>query len=84
MAVTRMRVRQIKDVEVPGLGKRIKEARVRISNQKSLERICEEVDLSRTYWYDLEKEKIKGTLSIEKLRLIEKALEVDFGIQIED
>lgn len=75
-----LRVRQIKEVEVEGLGDRIRSARLAIAQQKSLERICEEVGVSRTYWYDLEKEALKGTLSIENLRKIEKALGIDFGV----
>jgi hypothetical protein len=37
--------------------------------------------VSRTYWYDIEKETLKGALSIENLRKIEEALEVDFGVE---
>jgi len=49
-----------------------------------LDQICEEVGVSRTYWYDLESERIKGTLSIENLRKIEQALGADFGIKFSD
>ena len=83
MLDSRMRIRQIRDVEVHGLGDRIKAARVAISNEKSLEQICGEVGLSRTYWYDLEKESLKGTLSLENLRKIEAALKVDLGVKFE-
>lgn len=76
----KVRVRQIREVEVEGLGDRIRLARLAIAQQKSLERICEEVGVSRTYWYDLEKETLRGTLSIENLRKIEKALGIDFGV----
>jgi transcriptional regulator with XRE-family HTH domain len=78
-----MRVRQVREVEVEGLGDRIRQARLAISNVKSLEQICEEVGVSRTYWYDIEKETLKGTLSIENLRKIEQALRVNFGIGFE-
>lgn len=78
-----MKIRQIKDIESPNLGQRIKDARINISNKKSLEQICDEVGLSRTYWYDVEKETIKGSLSIENLRKIERVLEIDFGILID-
>lgn len=76
-----MRIRQIKEVEVTGFGKKIKEAR--LNSRKSLEEICEEVDLSRTYWYDIEKESLKGTLSIENLRKIEEVLDIDLGVKFE-
>jgi transcriptional regulator with XRE-family HTH domain len=77
-----MRIRQIRELDVPGLGGKIKEARM--ASNKSLEQICDEVGLSRTYWYDLEKESLKGTLSIENLRKIELALGVDLNVSFED
>ncbi|MGR3280121.1 transcriptional regulator [Acaryochloris marina NIES-2412] len=79
-----MRIRQIREVEITGLGARIKQAREAIAQKKSLEVICQEVGFSRTYWYDIEKETLKGTLSIENLRKIETALETDFGVKFED
>lgn len=79
-----MRIRQIKEVQVEGLGLRIQKARQKIAATKSLDRICEEVGVSRTYWYDLEAERIKGTLSVENLRKIEQALETDFGVKFHD
>jgi transcriptional regulator with XRE-family HTH domain len=84
MLATRMRIRQIREVEVMGLGERIKQARIRIKNTKSLEQVCEEVGMSRTYWYDIEKETLKGALSIENLRKIESALGADFGVKLDD
>lgn len=77
-----VRIRQIKEIEVEGLGNRIKEARM--TSNKSLEQICDEVGMSRTYWYDVEKETLKGTLSIENLRKIEAALEIDLGVSFND
>jgi transcriptional regulator with XRE-family HTH domain len=79
-----MRVRQIKEIEVEGLGLRIQQARSAIAGVRSLDQICEEVGVSRTYWYDLEAERIKGTLSIENLRKIEQALNIDFGVKFDD
>ncbi|BAZ02861.1 XRE family transcriptional regulator [Tolypothrix tenuis PCC 7101] len=77
---TRMRIRQVKEVEIEGLGEQIKQARLNCS--KSLEQICDEVGVSRTYWYDIEKETLKGALSIENLRKIEQVLSVDFGVTL--
>ncbi|MBE9178727.1 helix-turn-helix transcriptional regulator [Oculatella sp. LEGE 06141] len=77
-----MRIRQIREIEVEGLGERIKQARLNCS--KSLEEICDEVGVSRTYWYDIEKETLKGALSIENLRKIEQALGVTLGVQFND
>lgn len=81
MLAGKMRVRQILEVEVEGLGDRIKAAR--LASDKSLEQICDEVGVSRTYWYDIEKETLKGTLALEKLRKIEQVLEVDLGVKFD-
>jgi transcriptional regulator with XRE-family HTH domain len=82
MLTTKMRIRQVKEIEIGGLGQQIKYAR--ISCNKSLEQICDEVGVSRTYWYDIEKETLKGALSIENLRKIESVLGVDLGVQFND
>lgn len=82
--LTKMRVRQVREVEIYGLGERIKQARLEIAVTKSLEQICDEVGVSRTYWYDIEKETLKGALSIENLRKIEQALGVNFGVEFND
>lgn len=68
-------------VEAEGLGAKIHEARKLISNRKSLTSICKAVGVSNQYWYDLEKERIQGALSIENLRKIEAELETDFGVE---
>jgi transcriptional regulator with XRE-family HTH domain len=78
----KMRIRQVKEVEIEGLGERIKQAR--LDSSKSLEQICDEVGLSRTYWYDIEKETLKGALSIENLRKIEEVLGVSFDVNLEE
>ena len=82
MISTRMRIRQVKEVEIEGLGERIKQAR--LDSRKSLEQICDEVGVSRTYWYDIEKETVRGALSIENLRKIEEVLGVNFGVNLEE
>lgn len=81
MLANKMRIRQVKEIEIEGLGERIKQARLGFN--KSLEQICDEVGVSRTYWYDVEKETLKGALSIENLRKIEEVLGVDFGVNLE-
>ncbi len=78
MLAAKMRVRQVKEIEIYGLGAQIKKAR--LASSKSLEQICDEVGVSRTYWYDIEKETLKGALSIENLRKIEQALGIDLGV----
>jgi transcriptional regulator with XRE-family HTH domain len=74
-----MRIRQVKEVDIEGLGDRIKQAR--LNAKKSLEQICDEVGVSRTYWYDIEKETLKGALSIDNLRKIEQVLGIEFGVE---
>lgn len=81
MTATLMKIRQTKEIEVTGLGDRIKQAR--LASNKSLSQICRESGISRTYWYELEKEKIDGALTIEMLRRIEQILEVDFDVKID-
>jgi len=80
----KMRIRQIKEIEVDDLGNQIAKARIAISPHKKLEAICNEVGVSKTYWYDIEKDNLRGSLSIENLRKIEKALNIDLGISFEE
>ncbi len=81
MISARMRIRQVREIEIEGLGERIKQAR--LDSRKSLEQICDEVGVSRTYWYDIEKETVRGALSIENLRKIEEVLGVEFGVTLQ-
>jgi len=82
MLATNMRIRWIKEIEIDGLGDVIKKAR--ISSGKTVDQLCEEVGVSRTYWYDIENETVKGTLSFENLRKIEEVLEIDLGVNFND
>ena len=81
MLATRMRIRRVQEVDVDNLGEKIKAARM--ASSKSLTQICEEIGLSRSYWYDIEQEKIRGTLSLENLRKIEEVLGVDFNVKFD-
>jgi len=82
MPSPKMRIRQVKEVEVQGLGAIIKQAR--LNSRKSVEQICSEVGVSRTYWYDIEREMIRGTLSFENLQKIEQVLKIDLNIKFDD
>lgn len=82
MQAVKMRVREIREINVDGLNDRIRQSRLAIAHQKSLEKICGEVGVSKTYWYSLEQNRINGALSIENLRKIEQSLGVDFGVKI--
>lgn len=81
MIATKMRIRWIKEIEVDGLGDAIKKARE--DSGKTVDQICEEVGVSRTYYYDIEKETLKGTLSRENLESIEKSLKVNLGVSFD-
>ncbi len=76
-----MRIRQIREIEVEGLGEKIKVAR--LDSKKSLEQICTEVGVSRTYWYEIEKETIKGTLSYENFQKIQEVLNINLEVNFD-
>ena len=82
MIATKMRIRKIREIEINGLGGKIKQARLR--SDKSLDQICSVVGVSRTYWYDLEKETLKGALSFDNLQKIESTLNIDLGVKFDD
>jgi transcriptional regulator with XRE-family HTH domain len=68
-------------VEVPGLGSRVKDAR--LSDPRSLLAICREVGMSPRNWYNIE-DGVTKALPVETLRRIEAVLGVDFGVKTED
>ncbi|BAY50414.1 transcriptional regulator (plasmid) [Scytonema sp. HK-05] len=76
-----MKVRKVIDVEVPGLGERIRKARE--SDRRSLSAICRQIPMTTMNWYKIEAEETKA-LPIDTLRRIEEVLKVDFGVEIED
>lgn len=80
MTSTCMKVKMTIEVEVPGLGKKIEEARR--SDKRPLTQICEKVDLTTMYWYQIEREEVKA-LPLETLRRIEKILNINFGVKFD-
>ena len=80
MTITYMKVKMTIEVEVPGLGKKIEDARR--SDKRPLTQICAQVDLTPMYWYQIEREEVKA-LPIETLRRIERVLNIDFGVNFE-
>ncbi|BAZ18645.1 transcriptional regulator (plasmid) [Calothrix sp. NIES-4071] len=81
MLRVKMKVRRTIDKETPGLGQRIREARV--ADGRPLEVICALAGLSRVHWYDIESEKVRNALPEETLRKIEKVLDVDFEVNFD-
>lgn len=79
MVQTSVRITKEIGVEVPGLGERIRDAR--LADRRSLKSICDAIGMSSQNWYRIEKE--QQSLPIETLRKIEEVLNVDFGVKIE-
>lgn len=79
-----LRVKRIVEYEtlVPDLAQRIQQARK--AAKKPLTKICEEAGVSRSYWYQLESERIDGAISEEILRKVEKALGVDLEVDFKE
>ncbi|MBD6620881.1 helix-turn-helix transcriptional regulator [Komarekiella sp. 'clone 1'] len=79
-----MKVRRIikLEVDVPGLGERIKQARE--ARGRPVTQMAKEVGISRNYWYQLEAEAVLGGVAEETLRKIEEVLGVDLGVQFDD
>ena len=79
-----MKVR--KDIDFPGLGLRIKEAREKLQDDHpeklSVTKIAANAGMTSANWYKIENEETK-VLPLETLRQIEKVLGVDFGISFD-
>ena len=72
------------EIEVPDLGKKIKEARNKIKNEKgkTITDLASASGMSAQNWYRIENE--RQTLPEETLRLMESALECSFGVKFDD
>jgi len=75
-----MRVIKRTEVEVPGLGRKIREAR--LGDSRSLKDICDQVGMSSMNWYRIEAE--SQSLPLETLRRIESVFSIDLGVSIDD
>lgn len=76
-----MRIIRRQEVSVPGLLKIIDDAME--ASEKTRTQICGESGFSTQYWSQL-RGKSDPTLSEEKLRGIEKALGMDFGVNFDE
>ncbi|NER25654.1 MAG: helix-turn-helix transcriptional regulator [Symploca sp. SIO1C2] len=76
-----MKITQTKEIEAPGLGEKIKTAR--LATRKPLGELAYKAGMSTANWYRIEAENMKS-MSIETLRTIEKVLGVDFGVKFPD
>lgn len=78
-----VRVQRIIEIEVPNLGRRIKEARQRKQQVGvTMTDLASAAGMSVQNWYRIEKE--SQVLAEPVLRRIEAALEIDFGVNFED
>ncbi|MEL7241384.1 MAG: helix-turn-helix transcriptional regulator [Cyanobacteria bacterium J06641_2] len=75
-----MKVKKVLEIDVPGLGSRIRQ--VREADSRSLAEICRRVGMTTMNWYRIEAEETKA-LPIETLKRIEEVLGVDFEIRID-
>jgi transcriptional regulator with XRE-family HTH domain len=80
MTQTLMKIRKTIDIEVAGLGRRIRETREKDS--RSLSEICRQIPMTTMNWYKIEAEETKA-LPIETFRRIEEVLGVNFGIKFD-
>jgi len=80
--VSAVKIRRFVDIEVNGLGSRINQARK--ADGRSVEVLAGEARISRSYWHDIEAEKIRDSLPEETLRRIENVLNIDLGVNFND
>jgi len=78
--VAAMKVRRVIEVDVPGLGARIRAARE--ADERSLTQICAAVGMTTANWYKIEKEETKF-LPDKTLKNIERVLGVSLGVDME-
>lgn len=78
---TKMRVKEVRYIDVEGLGEKIKQARE--VDRRSLSEICRQIPMTNMNWYKIEAEETKA-LPIETLRRIEEVLGVDFGVKFDN
>jgi transcriptional regulator with XRE-family HTH domain len=79
--VDTVKIRRYTDVEVKGLGAKIKQARN--IDGRSVEILAGEAEISRSYWHDIEAERVRDALPEATLRKIERVLSVDFGVSFD-
>lgn len=73
-------IRRSTIVSVEGLGDRIRKARE--ASGKTPEELAAKASISKSYWYDLENERIRVTVPEETFRRVEAALGVDLGVTL--
>ncbi|MCC5624101.1 helix-turn-helix transcriptional regulator [Nostoc sp. CHAB 5715] len=69
-------------MEISGLGGKIRQARK--ADGRSVEVLAGEAEISRSYWHDIEAERIRDALPEDTLRKIERVLGIDLGVKFND
>lgn len=77
-----VKIRRSVDIEVEGVGAKIKQARK--ADGRSVEVLAGEAEISRSYWHDIEAERVRDALPEETLRKIERVLNIDLEIHFDD
>ncbi len=77
-----VKIRRYTDIEIAGLGGKIRQARK--ADGRSVEVLAGEAEISRSYWHDIEAERIRDALPEDTLRKIERVLGIDLGVKFDD
>lgn len=77
-----VKIRRYTDIEISGLGGKIRQARK--ADGRSVEVLAGEAEISRSYWHDIEAERIRDALPEDTLRKIERVLGIDLGVKFND
>lgn len=71
-----------KEQDIPDLAQKIKQAREK--SDLSVTGLAKAAGISRKYWYQIENDKIEGSLSYDTLCKIQSALGVEFNVKFEE
>lgn len=77
----KVQVERVIRINVPGIGKKIKDARER--DPRSVEELAKAANMTRANWYRIEREE-NEILPEPTLRKMEEVLGVDFGVNFND
>lgn len=82
MVFVPVKIKKTIEIEVFGLGKKIKAKRK--TSGKTVEQLANLAGISRQHWHLIENENFRDGLPYETFKAIENALETDFGIEFND
>lgn len=79
--VQAVKIRITKEIDAPGIGKKIKDAR--IADGRSVQTLATLAGISLAYWYQIEQEKMQS-ISEEHFKGVQSALGIDLGVKFDD